>query len=93
MSDAAIAETTTCGVVVLGVKRLLGAGRVVALASAEIQVGDIAVRLHSIGVVAFPGGRLAVELPASRDATGQTVAAIELPIELAHAVAAQVLRA
>ena len=81
LTDTALVEVT------VGDIRVIGQGRVLALASAELAVDGVSFALHGIQVirtkdVATGESAIGVDLPRYRDPAGSWRTAIDLPNEL-----------
>lgn len=86
------ASTSTVTFTVTDVDRVEGAGRLIALASIELELDGVALVVQGIRVVRH-NNRISTEAPRFRDPrTGQWVPALILPDELGRAIAREVHR-
>ena len=67
------------------------AGKLFALAAAEINIDGVLIEIHGIRATRTATGATRVELPTFRDATGQSRAAIVLPDEIYRPIGDAVL--
>jgi stage V sporulation protein G len=82
-------STTTVNFVVTGFERLSGTGRLVALATVEIDLEGVVILVQGIQVVRC-GSRITTQAPRFRDPrTGTWTAAVILPEELGAAIAGE----
>jgi stage V sporulation protein G len=77
--------------VVTELRRLPNAGRVLALATVEIDLDGVALALHGVQVLRTPTGKLQARAPHYRAQTGQWLPAVTLPDELERAIGREIL--
>ena len=82
--------SSTVSITVLSV-RPMRAGKLFALAAAEINIDGVLIEIHGIRATRTVTGATRVELPTFRDATGQSRAAIVLPEEIYRPIGNSVL--
>ncbi|MBN8899875.1 MAG: hypothetical protein J0H57_02490 [Rhodospirillales bacterium] len=78
---------------VTSLRRLHGAGPVVALASVSVDLDGVELELHGLQVRRRPDGLLECKAPHFRDTTGTWRTAITLPPELEDAIGREVVAA
>ncbi|MBN8925540.1 MAG: hypothetical protein J0H19_02850 [Rhodospirillales bacterium] len=78
---------------VTSLRRLHGAGPVVALASVSVDLDGVELELHGLQVRRRPDGLLECKAPHFRDTTGRWRTAITLPPELEDAIGREVIAA
>jgi stage V sporulation protein G len=82
-------STATVNFVITGLERLNGAGRLIALATVEIDLEGVVILVQGIQVVRC-GSRITAQAPRFRDPrTGTWTAAVILPEELGAAIAGE----
>jgi stage V sporulation protein G len=86
-------DTISVSFEVVSVTRLHNAGRVLALATVEIDLDGIELTMSGIQIVRLANGRLQCKAPHHRLPTGQWVPSIVLPDELERAIGAEILAA
>jgi hypothetical protein len=86
MTDGTVPVTVT----VLQIDRI-SAGKLLALASVEIEIAGVSLEMRGLRVIRTAPGRVGVEPPCYRGATGAAVPAVILPEELSAAIANAVL--
>ena len=85
------AETLPVVYRVLGIERVVGASRLLALALVELEISGVVLRLQGVQVRRLSDG-IGVEAPQFRHArTGKWLPALVLPAELSRALADEVL--
>lgn len=83
--------TTTVTFTVIQVERVQGAGRLVALATVELDVSGVVLTIHGMRVLRH-GQRLTTETPRFRDpASGTWLPALRIPNELGEAIARELI--
>jgi len=83
-------DTIRVDVRVIGVERVAGAGRLLALADVEIAVDGLVILLHGVRIERAAAGVLQIGAPAFRH-RGESFPAIDLPPELSSAIADTVI--
>jgi DNA-binding cell septation regulator SpoVG len=78
---------------VVELRRLHSAGRLLALATVELDLGGIELTLHGVQVIQLPNGKLQCNAPRYRTPTGEWAPAVTLPDELELAIGAEILAA
>jgi hypothetical protein len=89
----AVTETAPVSYRVLGLERVYGHGRLLALAIVEIEVGGIPITLQGCRICRKPGGGLEVTAPYFRAPNAVWRSCIVLPPELADALGAEIMAA
>jgi len=86
MGEHELSATTRASVAVMSVAAVSGAGRLMALATVQIDIDGVVFVLRGIRLMKQGSANVTVELPVVRDAMGQTEPLIDLPPEIVRAV-------
>lgn len=86
MGEHELNATARASVSVMSVAAVSGAGRLMALATVQIDIDGVVFILRGIRLMKQSSGNVTVELPVVRDATGKNEPLIDLPPEIAHAI-------
>jgi stage V sporulation protein G len=88
-----MSDTVPVTFTVTEIRRLHSAGRLLALATVEINLDGVAMTLHGVAVTRLPNGSLQCAAPRYRTTTGQWAPAVTLPAELEIAIGNEVVAA
>jgi stage V sporulation protein G len=86
-----MSDTVSVSFEVVSVTRLHRAGRLLALATVEIDLDGVALTLHGVQVIQLPNGRLQCRAAHYRAQTGTWAPCITLPDELERAIGREIL--
>lgn len=86
-------QTAAATLTVLGVERVAGRGRLIALACVEIELDGIPILLQGVKVTKLPSGGMKCDAPCYRDPDGSWLPAVVLPADLAKGIADEVFAA
>ena len=78
---------------VTALRRLHSTGRLLALATVDLDLDGVAMTLHGVQVTRLPNGSLQCSAPRYRTPTGEWAPAVTLPDELEVAIGAEVIAA
>jgi stage V sporulation protein G len=76
---------------VVSVTRLHSAGRLLALATVEIDLDGVPLTLNGVQVLRTPAGKMQCRAPHYRGPTGEWLPAVTLPDELERAIGREIL--
>jgi stage V sporulation protein G len=86
-----MSDTVHIAFTVTELRRLHSAGRLLALATVEIDLDGVLLTLNGVQVIQLPNGKLQCRAAHYRTPTGEWAPAVTLPDELEMAIGAEIL--